>query len=278
MKLAWAPVKFSAAVAGGETSARPILVAMLTTVIVDDEVRARRVLARLLGASHPEIQILGEAGDLPSAVDLIKRSKPDFVLLDVEMPNYLGTEITAFFDEIDFEIVFVTAYDDYAVKAFRLAALDYLLKPVQADDLARAIERVRHLRHASSTDERVRALREELDGIKRRIALHASSGMAFFDVDQLVLLTADGSYTHVHVREQARPIVVSKRLKHFETYLEGNAQFVRVHRSSLVNLNHVTEFDRVGSQLIFDGAPPAQVSRERRPAFERLLREKGFRV
>lgn len=251
---------------------------MLTTVIVDDEVRARRVLVRLLAERHPEVQVVGEAGDLPAAAALIKQSRPDFVLLDVEMPNYLGTEVAEFFDRIDFEIVFVTAYSHYAVEAFRVAALDYLLKPVQVDDLARAIARVRDVRHATSTDERVRALRRELDGINRRIALHAAEGMTFFEVDYLVLLAADGSYTHVHVRGRARPITVSKRLKYFETYLADSPQFVRVHRSSLINLNHVTGFDRVGSRLTLDGAPAVTISRDRRAAFERLLREKGFRV
>jgi two-component system LytT family response regulator len=134
----------------------------IKAILVDDEEGARDVLANLLLRFCPNVELLAKCSNIPEAVEQIKSLQPDLVFLDIEMPNYAGYEIVNFFEKIDFEIVFVTAYDQYAIRAFEIAALDYLLKPIDIERLKLAVERVLIYSNKKLQEQRLQVLQESM--------------------------------------------------------------------------------------------------------------------
>lgn len=245
----------------------------MKAILVDDEERARRSLETLLGTHCPEVKILEQCSNVPKAVLAIKQHQPDVVFLDIEMPEFSGFELMNFFDTVDFEIVFVTAYSEYAVQAFECSAVDYVLKPVQVDKLKAAVEKVKARRNSHNMKQRLEILQQNFQGDEfSRIAVPVSDGLLFVEVGNITQLQAEGAYTHVFLADGSK-LLVSKKLKFFEDLLMRRKNFFRIHRSHLINLNFVKKYSRLESFIEMDNGLAMPVSKERKKEFEDSFRE-----
>ena len=233
----------------------------ITAVIIDDEFKARNVLQNILQENFPEVKILAQADDVPEGVLAIRKHQPQLVFLDIEMPGYNGFQLLDFFGSINFNIIFTTAYSEYALQAFQVSAIDYLLKPIQIEKLKNALEKFKN-GPIPQHDERIDTLKQNLNhsGIQK-LALPVASGLRFIKVDDIVYLKADGSYTNFVLENEK--LLISKKLKDFEDLLAGNPNFYRPHRSYLINIHKVKEFNKGdGGYIIMDNNDEVGVSRE----------------
>jgi two-component system, LytTR family, response regulator len=215
---------------------------MYKAIIIDDEEMARALLNGMLKEYHSDIEVVELCKDLPSGVKAIRKQKPDVVFLDIEMPGHSGLELLDFFneDEISFNIIFTTAYNQYAIRAFKLSAIDYLLKPIEIDDLEKAIE----LFKKNKNHKNLEVLKQNLkSGAPQKIAINNLSSVNFIDINDIIYFKADGAYTHVFLIKNVE-FTVSKGLKIFEEILEGNEQFFRCHKSYLVNTNYISGYTK----------------------------------
>lgn len=246
---------------------------VIKAIIVDDEERARNTLSSLLKSYCPEIEVLTECSNVPEAAIAINKFKPDVVFLDVEMPDYNGFELLSFFREVDFDIIFVTAYTEYAIKAFEISAVDYILKPIDIDQLKNSVEKLKQIKLHSQMQEQIELLKESYKGSDiRKIALSMSNGLSFVEISDIVFLEADGAYTTFYLMN-GQKVVVSKKLKFYEDILSNRSFFFRTHRSYLVNVNYIKKYSRSENAILMDNASTITISRERKHEFESLLKE-----
>lgn len=210
-------------------------------IIIDDELRARMLLRAMLQEHAPHLEVVADCENLPKGIKAIRREKPQLVFLDIEMPGHSGLELLDFFneEEIDFRIIFVTAYNEYAIKALRLSALDYLLKPVDAEELKAAVA---SFEKSGLHPGRYLSLRQHLQHpLDKRIAVPSGNSIRFIDTDSICFLKADSSYTEIHFSDKSK-LVVSRTLRNFEEAFEGNPLFFRCHKSYLVNCNYIVDY------------------------------------
>ncbi len=242
--------------------------AQLTAVIIDDEPKARRILNALLLEHCPNVQVTALADDVPSGVKAIIKNEPDVVFLDIEMPGYTGFQLLEFFENPTFEIVFTTAYSEYALQAFQVSAIDYLLKPIQIEQLEKAVKKVGKKQQQSNRTDRMEALRANLqdEGTIKKIALPVSDGLLFVETEDIRYLKADGSYTHFFLSDNST-LLVSKKLKEFESLL-SNPRFFRPHRSYIINLDRVEKYVRQdGGYIVMENGDDVGLSREKKELF-----------
>lgn len=241
-----------------------------TAIIVDDEESARDVLSNLLGTFCSEIEVIGSFANVQSAVDGIKTLQPDIVFLDIEMPSYAGYEIVEFFENIDFQIIFVTAYDSYAIKAFEVAAIDYLLKPVDIDRLKASVKRATDIIQTNGRSKSYRVLKDSLqtDEVKN-LVITEKGHKNIIRVEDIIAIEAQESYSYIHTTE--KKYVASKNLKHFEMVLKDNRNFFRTHKSWIVNLNLVTQYNKSTGDIPLKGGITARLSKYRKDAFKEAL-------
>lgn len=240
--------------------------------MIDDEERAISALSSMLASYAPEVEIVATANSVPAGVLAINEHEPDLVFLDIEMPEYNGFELLRFFRNVDFEIIFVTAYSEYALRAFEVSAVDYVLKPVEVESLKKALAQFHKRNTVSRMDDRLELLEEVMrtDEINR-IALPVSEGLVFVELKEIVLLEAHGAYTNVCLRNNTR-IFVSKKLKFFEDLLEGREVFFRLHRSHIINLNCIQKYVRGEGTVVMDGKRLVSISRDKKSEFEERLK------
>jgi two-component system LytT family response regulator len=243
-----------------------------TAIIIDDEERARRTLQLMLENFCPNVAISGTYSNVPDGVLAINKLKPNIVFLDIEMPQYNGFELLGFFQDINFEIIFVTAYNQYALKAFEVSAVDYLLKPIDGDLLAKAVEKAAKRIGTTQMQENLKTLKQntETDTFSR-IALPVSEGLLFVEVEDIVLLEAEGSYTNVHLRNK-EVLFVSKGLSFFEQILSTRKTFYRCHRSYLLNIKFIKKLNRNEGHVELDNGKKVPISRDKKSDFEQLLK------
>jgi two-component system LytT family response regulator len=209
--------------------------------------------------------------DLTTAHSVINHHNPDVVFLDIELPGQNGFQLLDYFKEPDFEIIFTTAYSEYAVKAFEVSAIDYLLKPIQISKLQLAVEKLFRLRNQNTIVERVNTLRENLQVKQiKKVALPTSEGLLFFNVDDIMYLEAEGSYTYVVSKE--KKIIISKKIKEFAEILSEDNRFFRVHRSYIINVQYIKKYQKHdGTCLWMEDAKIIPIARERKHAFDDLI-------
>ncbi|MCG8575333.1 MAG: LytTR family DNA-binding domain-containing protein [Flavobacteriales bacterium] len=244
----------------------------MKAVIIDDESKARNLLDSLLSEYCPEVTVVGSAPDLPSGVDLIRSTQPNIVFLDVEMPTYSGLQILDFFSpgEIQFQIIFTTAYDEYAIKAFELNAIAYLLKPLRPGQLKEAVLKAEKQISQESISEQLESLKQGLSTNKfGKIALPVTDGILFVKQSNIISLRADGMYTEFNTTNGK--IVVSKPLKTFEKLLDKEL-FLRTHRSYIANISFIKQLvRRNGKYLLMDDDSVVSLSAERMDQLLELL-------
>ncbi len=240
----------------------------VTAIIVDDEQRARDVLSKLLERNCSNVEVLDKCVDVPSAVERIKVLKPDVVFLDVQMPNYAGYELVNFFDNIDFEIIFVTAFDHYAIKAFELSAIDYLVKPVERARLVTAVDRVAAKVDQEKSKEQYEELLNSIQKKEfKKIVIPELGNRRIVIIKNIVAIEAKGAYCKVY-QVNEKPLVISKNLKYFEERLDIKDGFFRTHRGWLTNLNHIETVNKTELSLTLTNNLKAKISRTRLEAFE----------
>ena len=239
---------------------------MIKAIIIDDEKKCIASLANDLEKyCNEKVQILAKCQSAKEGLQMIKKLNPQLVFLDIEMPWMNGFEMLELIDDINFDIIFTTAYDEFAVKAFRISAVDYLLKPIDKDDLIDAIEKVLQ-KNASNTFSKAHLdmLLENLkpDTPSKRIAIPTLDGYDLILVDNILYCLAEGSYTHlITIRGK---IMVSRSIKEMEELLKG-FNFCRIHHSSLINLDHTLKFVRSdGGYVIMSDSKTLSVSRAKK--------------
>lgn len=225
---------------------------MLRIIIIEDEPAAANLLEEMLKDIEPEVAVVDKCPDLPSGVKSIKRHSPDVVFLDIELPLYSGIQILDFFnpEELTFQIVFTTAYNEYAMKAFEMSAVDYLLKPLLEEKLTAAIKKV-YLKQALPSLQLLPALKKNLEpNINKKIVVPVASGFDILNLKDICYFKAEGSYTNICFCDSSS-LLVSKNLKHFEFILSGLNHFVRIHRSYIANINYVKKIVRKEGGILF---------------------------
>lgn len=239
---------------------------MLKTVIVDDEPKNLRVLRKLLSDYCPQVEIVGEAADVNSAYTLIVEVKPELVLLDIEMPYGNAFDLLDKLRPVDFEIIFITAFDNYGLKAFKYSALDYLLKPVDIADLQAATNKAIQRVNGKNINQHVELLLSNFKNMQnnlQKIAIPTMDGFVFMNVEDIIRCEANGAYTFIHTVSGDK-LVASRGIKEYEELLPRSS-FCRIHNSHLVNLNKIRKYSkgRGGTVLMEDGATLEVASRRR---------------
>ena len=242
---------------------------MPRTLIIDDETHVRETLTSLLQDYCPQVKIVGEANSVASGIKAIREKSPELVLLDIKMDDGTGFDLLEHFDNITFKIIFITAYEQHALEAFKFSAVDYILKPVNPDKLADAVKRAEKLVQQTFNTQ-LGALRENLapeSKKSKKIVLKTLDNIYLLNTNDIIQCEADSSYTVVETIEDEK-IVVSKVLKEYDELLSGYG-FFRVHRSHLVNLQHIKRFEKQeGGYVVMTNNNKIPVSSRSR---ERLL-------
>lgn len=213
---------------------------MLSVVVVDDEPRNIEVLTRLVTEFCTDVTVLGNASSVDEACTVIKSTNPDLVFLDIEMPGKNAFDLIDLLSPISFQIVFVTAFEQYATRAFRYSALDYLLKPVGIKELREAIEKARSLSARKNIDERIENYFNITRNKQSKIAIPVGDGYLFFNYNEIVCCVAENSYTEIHL-SNGNKVLSSNNLKHFVEMLPAGI-FCRIHHSHLINLDHAVKY------------------------------------
>ncbi|MGK2862771.1 MAG: LytR/AlgR family response regulator transcription factor [Chitinophagaceae bacterium] len=225
---------------------------MVRAIIIEDEQHAAKLLEEMLHEINPSIKILEKCSDLPAGVKSIKKNAPDIVFLDIELPVYSGIQLLDFFnpEEITFHIIFTTASNEYAVRAFEMSAVDYLMKPIQEEKLQAAIEKILR-KQASSGIEMLPVLKHNFQQeASRKIVVPVTYGYEILNLKDICYFKAEGSYTQIFFTTN-KSMLVSKNLKHFEFILTGLNNFIRIHRSFVVNINFAKKILRKDGGILF---------------------------
>src|SRR5690606_18130894 len=220
-----------------------------------------------------DVEILATIQDSSSAKTVIEAAKPDLLFLDIEMPILNGFELLQEFNEVDFKVIFTTAYDQYAIKALKINALDYLLKPIDSTELRNALDK--YLTHEIFTsNEQIAQLNQfNISQMAETLALSTQKGLVFIKIKNIMYFEADGSYTHVYMNDGTQHLV-SKSLSNFEEVLQDNPLFFRSHKSNLVNLNFIKQYIRgEGGELIMQNDKSIVLSRNKKQEFLNLFRK-----
>jgi two-component system LytT family response regulator len=215
----------------------------MKAIIIDDEKRARVSLALLLQEYCPQITVVAECENLPEGVKAIRKFQPDLVLLDIEMPGHSGLELLDFFDEndVNFSIIFTTAYNEYALQAFKFSAVDYLLKPINPEQLTEAITR---LEKQKQKVENYKLLKETINQDSlTKIAVPSGNTLIFIDTTKISHIKGEGAYSEVFCNNGTKHLV-SRNLKNFEDILCLDSRFMRVHKSYIVNFEKVVAYNK----------------------------------
>ena len=246
---------------------------MILTIIIEDEPVSREMLMLMLKRHSDDITIIDTCSNPTDGQESIAKNQPDLVFLDIQMPKMNGFEMLKKIGKINFEVIFTTAYDQYAINAIKVSALDYLLKPVDDEDLTIAIEKCKERLQEKNPQQRFEHLFNNLTNknpLDKTIALGASDGISFVKMSDILRVEANGRYAKFHLLDK-QTILVSKTLGDFEEILSAN-QFFRVHDSAIINLNHVKKYTRGdgGTVLLSDGTE-LDVARRRKDDFVKLI-------
>ncbi|SDM79895.1 LytR/AlgR family response regulator transcription factor [Siphonobacter aquaeclarae] len=241
---------------------------MLTTLIIDDEIRGRNLLRELVNRYCPEIELLGMASSALEGIEMIRKYKPNFIFLDIKMPGMTGFEMIEALDDIDFDIVFVTAYNEFAVKAYKYSAFDYLLKPVDPDELKATMHRLQSKRQSQTLSARLNLLMKTLEEPKKlpsKITISAADGITILNIEEIIYLEADGPYTTFFLQDGTK-IISSHNLKEYEELLTDHG-FFRSHHSFLLNMNHIKKYIKSDGYVLMSNGRHAEVSKRKKDEF-----------
>ncbi|NER17266.1 LytR/AlgR family response regulator transcription factor [Spongiivirga citrea] len=245
---------------------------MTRAIIIDDEEGAREGLSLLMQKYCADVEILALCNGGKQGIEAIHTYKPELVFLDVQMPGMSGFQMLETLGNIDFEIIFVTAYDKYAIKAIKFSALDYLLKPVDIDDLIKSVQKVQQ-KQFQKQQAGFQSLLNNMSQIQdelTRLAIPSDNEIIMQEVKDIVYCEADSSYTTIHIANDKK-LTVSKTLKEFEIILP-ETKFCRIHHGTLVNIEHVSKYIKgEGGYVIVSNGQHLNVSRRKKESFIQML-------
>lgn len=248
---------------------------MIRAIIIDDEHYCVEVLSTLLKKYCPEVTVSATCSSGEEGLKAIHEYQPDLVFLDVEMPRMNGFQLLESLPEINFDLVFTTSYDQYAIKAIRFSALDYLLKPIDREELQKAVNKAGK-RQSGSINQQLQLLLQKINQPATRVnkvAMPTMEGLQMINVADIISCASDSNYTILHLKDKQK-LVVSRTLKEIEEILEEHS-FVRVHHSYMVNLNEVTKYIRgEGGYLVMSDGSHIDVSRSRKDSVVKRLQSK----
>lgn len=246
----------------------------MKAVIIDNEAPMIRTLSGLLEMYCPEVELLGTADGVASGERLILEKNPELIFLDVEMDDGTGLDLVERLNYRKLHVIFVTAHDKYAINAFKYSAIDFLLKPVDPQDLVNALRKFKEARKVLDLEQQVAVLTEHLRGgssRQKKIVLSDYESMHLVRVDEIVWCVAEGSYTRFKLAD-GNEIMVSKNLKSYEDILSAD-DFVRIHNSYLVNINHIKRFERSeGGLVVMNNGGTLPVSVRKKDALMHILK------
>jgi len=239
----------------------------MKAIIIDDEDHCITTLKWDLNKYCPDVDIVSTASDGEKGLIEIAKRKPDLVFLDVEMPKLNGFDMLERLDTVDFKVIFTTAYDKYAIKAFKLSAVDYLLKPIDKDELIHAIDKVDNL-NVKNSEQQIETVKHNLN-LKaefKKIVIPTSEGLLFFDVNDIVNIEAQSNYSYIYFKDNTK-LLSSKNLKEFEETLPEDI-FFRCHHSHLINMNYIKKYMKgEGGTIILSNEREVEVSRRKKNDF-----------
>lgn len=237
----------------------------MKAVIIDDMEAARTALKADLESYCPEIEIIGEAQGVVSGAKLIKDVSPELVFLDVQMPDGSGFDLLEILPQLDFDVIFTTASDAYALKAFKVSAVDYLMKPIDPDDLMEAVKRAKDQNNSS---ERLSLLKENMQGSKK-IALNTLEKIQIVNIEDIIRCESSVNYTTFYFMDGTK-LLVTKTLKEFDKML-SEFNFFRVHQSHLINTEFIKEFLKTNGELVMKDGTKVPVSTRKKAQVMEML-------
>ena len=248
----------------------------MTILIIDDESKARSLLTTIINDYCTDSFTVYEASTLLEGVSIIQKTNIDLLFLDIEMPQHSGLELFDFIpvETVNFEIIFTTAYSEYAIKAFEFSAIDYLLKPLRPNKVQEAIEKAKKALSQNQVQQRLLELKNSLSSDKfSKIALPVEDGVLFVKLDEIYVLEADGMYTNFHLTKN-RKILISKPMKYFADLVENKDLFYRPHRSYLVNLKFLQKVvKKEGTYIEMENEMRIPVSKDKKDELMIILQD-----
>ena len=249
---------------------------MITAIIIDDEKQSRKVIKRLIQECNLEVIILNEASSVEEGFQVINKELPQLVFLDVEMLDGTGFNLLEKFKEIEFEVIFTTAYNKYAIKAFRYSAIDYLLKPISSKELEEAILKAKNLVDRKLYDNsRVKLL---LDNVKKedkdkKIVIKSAIDIGFIAPHEIICCCAEGTYTQIILLDD-KTIMASNSLKYFDEMFSDHIDFFRISKSCLINLNFVKSLNKVKEVVVLENGLEVKIARRKKQEFLGMMLNK----
>ena len=249
---------------------------MIRAIIIEDEIRSAKLLENLLNEYCPDIELAGVSPTIDAAFQLIKKSRPDVIFLDIEMQKETGFDLLKKFEEIDFEIIFTTAFEHYALQAIKFCALDYLLKPIDVEELKLAVEKVVKNNSSKSLNKKFEALIKNMyskNSGDLQIALPSADGMTIVMLSEIIYLKSDRQYT-IFKLKNGESVMTSRNLGEYVELLSEH-NFFRVHHSSMINLGEVRKYLKGdgGSVLMSDGVQ-IEVAKRKKEGFLKMFYRK----
>lgn len=247
---------------------------MIKTIIVEDEKKSREMLAAIIERNCPDISIIGLAQNVDEGETMIRQLKPELVFLDISMPDGSGFDLLERVQGCKFDLIFATASDQHAIRAIKYSACDYLLKPIDMDELKQAVDKVIARRRSTPPDmENLQFLIQQLkrsDDNFAKITLPTGTAYEVVNLKDIIKLEADGSYTYFYLADH-RKLMVTASMKHYEDILP-ESDFLRVHHHSLINMNHVIRFIKEdGGYAVMSDDSKVEISRRKKDAFMEKL-------
>ncbi len=239
----------------------------LKAIIVEDETHSRETLKNLLEKFCEGVEVIGLASSVKEALEVIPKRKPDVVFMDIELQSGTGFDILSQLPEINFEVIFTTAFDQYAIKAVKFSSLDYLLKPIDLEELQLAVEKVKKIKNKEAYSNQLQTLLQNIQQPQlSKICLATSDGFEFVNTQEILYCEAGGSYTTFKLAN-GKKLLVSKHLKEYENLLIDQ-YFMRVHNSYLINLKEVKKYVKAdGGYIVMSNDDIVSISRMKKETF-----------
>jgi two-component system LytT family response regulator len=241
----------------------------LKTVIIDDEPDSVQLLKLQLSQCCPQVEVIETFTSAVKALDKLEKLHPDILFLDIEMPVISGFELLERIFHLNFSVIFITAYNQYALKAFRFNALDYLVKPIDANELIEAVEKA--AKKIKPTSTQLSQMQKQMRGEKAtKFAIPGQNGISFIELNEIVYVEASNNYSKLVLTDK-KMFIISKTLKDVQDVLE-DSHFLRVHRQYIINLNHLKYFNKNESILTMDNGQHLPIAKNQK---ERLIEKYG---
>lgn len=243
---------------------------MTTAIIIDDEKKARDFIEMIISRNFPDIKISGKASSVVEGIKLINQVSPDLVFLDIEMQDGTGFDLLEALPDKNFDLIFVTAYNYHAVKAFKFSAVDYVVKPIDIEDFKNAVEKVLTKNQLLKKSQSLDILKSNLRSkAPLKIAIPVLEGIEYIETASIVSFNADGRYTRIFL-EGGKKIIVSKSLGEFNDLID-NITFFKPHKSHIINLTHVNKYVKKGCYLLMSDGSEVPLSRGNRDSFISIM-------